>query len=85
MKLPNPDQKKGYDFAEGFLLCVGRYFIIGWLIASAINLARNSLGWGLDDSDRNGWNRSGLTVHTDAKTGAEYLSDGKGGLARREK
>lgn len=80
----NTEQQKGYDLTKGCLLCLGRYFIIWWAIISALNLAGNSLGWGLDDSDQDAWNRSGLTIHTDAKTGVQYLSDGHGGMIRRE-
>jgi len=38
----------------------------------------------MDDSDTSFFNRSDLKVHVDAKTGIEYLSDGNGGLIRRE-
>lgn len=80
----NTEQQKGYDFTLGCMRCLGKYLIIGWLLVTGYNLARNSFAWGLDDSDRDGRNRSGLAVHTDAKTGVQYLSDGKGGLVRRD-
>lgn len=78
------EQQKGYDFAKGVAGFLAQCFLLGMLLLSAFWLLRNSLGWGVDDTDRDGWNRSGLTVHTDAKTGVQYLSDGKGGLTRRE-
>ena len=30
----------------------------------------------IDNSDKDGFNRSGLSVHTDYKTGLQYLSNG---------
>jgi hypothetical protein len=78
------NERKGYEIAKG----VTSYFawpLCGLVVIMIIfNLLRAALGWGLDDSDKDGWNRSGLIIHTDAKTGIEYLSDGKGGLVRRE-
>lgn len=78
------EQQEGYDFAKGVLICIGKFAAVGWLIIFAITLVANWLAIGVDDSDRDGWNRSGLKIHTDAKTGIQYLSDGKGGLTRRE-
>lgn len=78
------EQKHGYDFAKGVAIYLAHCFLWGILLVGAFALLRNTLGWGVDDSDRDGWNRSGLTIHTDAKTGVQYLSDGKGGLTRRE-
>ena len=55
-----------------------------WLCLMVIYMViRNSLALGTDSTDASGWARSGLTVLTDAKTGVEYLSDGKGGLCVR--
>lgn len=48
------------------------------------NVMRLSCGWGMESSDKSRWNRSGLTIRTDQKTGIEYLSDGHGGLVRRD-
>lgn len=36
-----------------------------------------------DDSDKSAEIRSGMKVHTDYKTGLQYLSDGRGGLMPR--
>lgn len=80
----NTDQQKGYDFAKGVARYLAHCFLWGILLLGAVALFRNSLGWGVDGTDRDGWNRSGLRIHVDAKTGVEYLSDGKGGLVRRE-
>lgn len=78
----------GHDFMDGVLTQFEKRFtkwmIIGVIVIAVINFTRNHFGFGLDNSDTDGNHRSGLQVHTDAKTGIEYLSDGKGGLVRRE-
>jgi hypothetical protein len=74
----------GYDFMAGAMRCAATYILLGFIIAVALTMARNWLALGMDDSDKDGWQRSGLTIHTDAKTGIQYLSDGHGGLVRRE-
>ena len=43
------------------------------LIILIIMLVRNQFNFGLDDSDLDGWNRSGFEVLKDHKTGKEYL------------
>lgn len=60
------------------------FLLLVFIIFAAFNIARWQFGWGMDDTDVSSWERSGLRVHTDALTGIQYLSDGKGGLIRRE-
>lgn len=43
------------------------------LIILIVMLVRNQFNFGLDDSDLDGWNRSGFEVLKDYKTGKEYL------------
>lgn len=43
------------------------------LIILIVMLVRNQFNFGLDDSDLDGWNRSGFEVLKDHKTGKEYL------------
>lgn len=43
------------------------------LIILILMLVRNQFDFGLDDSDLNGWNRSGFEILKDHKTGKEYL------------
>jgi hypothetical protein len=74
----NYREKQGYDWTKGALRCIAVYFLIGLALSLAWNLVQE-----VDDSDQSRWHRSGLKVHTDAKTGVQYLSDGKGGLIRR--
>lgn len=59
-------QQEGYDLAKGVTAHLGVLFMIGIILIWIYNNARNTFNWGLDDSDRDGGNRSGLIVHTDA-------------------
>ena len=43
------------------------------LIILMVVLVKNQFDFGLDDSDLDGWNRSGFEVLKDHKTGKEYL------------
>ncbi len=43
------------------------------LIILIVMLVRNQFDFGLDDSDLDGWNKSGFEVLKDHKTGKEYL------------
>jgi len=72
-------RRVGYDFTMGMLHAIGVIVIIGM----ALQLGLNAFQFNVDDSDYNGFNRSGLTVHTDHKTGLQYLSDGNGALIQR--
>ena len=78
-------EREGYEWAWGVSRHAGEIIIAAALIGSVLLLLRIMLSIGVDDSDQNGWKRSGLKIHKDAKTGIEYLSDGNGGLVRREK
>jgi hypothetical protein len=49
----------------------------------AVVLLVNYTGYGVDDSDRDGWHRSGVSVITDHKTGLQYLSTWTGGITPR--
>lgn len=73
----------GYELMRGAMKSVAR--IICWVMVLFIigTLLRNVCGWGMDSTDRSGWDRSGLKLHTDAMTGVQYLSDGHGGLTVR--
>ncbi len=77
-------QTEGYDMMKGAARYVAEIILICFILVCMGTLLRNAFGWGVDDSDKDGWNRSGLTIHKDAKTGIEYLSDRHGGLVRRD-
>jgi len=73
----------GREFCKGAMQWIGFLFVIGLLIAFAYHFCRAEWGWALDNTDLNGWNRSGMTLHIDYKTGVQYLSDGDGGMVPR--
>jgi hypothetical protein len=81
--LANDAQHKGFDYAFGALLCVAYCWLIGLVVLGGTMLVCQLSGCGMDDSDTGPRRRSGLRIHTDAKTGIQYLSDGKGGLIER--
>lgn len=64
---------------------VGKFFkkLSGYIILTIL------VGWGLnyfrdtDSTDIDAYNRSGMAIHTDAKTGIQYLSTSGGGLTVR--
>ena len=62
---------------------IGRVVLIAIVLLVAFRFLQGFFGWGLDDSDIDSGNRSGLRVHTDAKTGVQYLSTGTGGVTPR--
>lgn len=68
---------------SGALRCLVKYWMIGCLLLIALSMLKNMLGIGVDDTDKSAWDRSGLTIMKDEKTGIEYLSDGKGGMIQR--
>jgi hypothetical protein len=77
-------QTEGYDFAKGAMRYLTEVLLIGMILIGVLVVLMNTFGLHLDDSDNGGWGRSGLKVHRDAKTGIEYLSDGRGGMVKRE-
>lgn len=71
----------GRDFTQGVIdyligiVLIGILF--GWLV---IGLT----GWGMDDSDVSAWNRSGMQVLTDHRTGVQYLYKSGSLIVRRD-
>lgn len=49
------------------------YFIA---IMFVIQLLANAFNYGIDPTDKDGWNRSGLRYYKDHGTGIEYISNG---------
>lgn len=76
-------ERQGYDFASGIACYLANFTVAFLIIYFIYGFSRNLFNFGIDDSDKDGFNRSGLTIHKDYKTGIEYLSDGKGGLIKR--
>lgn len=52
------------------------FLLLFWVV-------RNICGCGVDDSDKGSWDRSGVGVVTDHKTGLQYLETWTGGLTPR--
>lgn len=75
---------KAYNYTLGVFYCIGHAAVTSMLIVLLIVVIGNTFSIGTDSTDVSGWNRSGLRIHLDAKTGIEYLSDGKGGLIVRQ-
>ena len=58
--------------------------IIVWLVVGiGVPIIKNIFSVGVDDTDVDAWNRSGMRVYTDAKTGVQYLGTVRGGLTLR--
>lgn len=72
MKVNKIPAKTKAEFIVNFLIL----FFITTVILSVIN-------WETDDSDVDFWNRSGFSVHTDNKTGLQYISVPFGGITPR--
>jgi hypothetical protein len=72
-------EQKAYAVTMGCIRAVGLIILLGWGVIAALNF----LGIGIDDTDYSGWNRSGMVLHTDAKTGLQYLSTKSGNLIPR--
>jgi hypothetical protein len=54
--------------------------VAAWIV---ITLVCNFIGVGVDDSDAGPWQRSGVSIITDHKTGLQYLSTWTGGITPR--
>lgn len=84
MKLKSPAYLNAYDATTAVITSIWDHFKWFFYILLAWMLLRILLGVGVDDSDASKWERSGMKILTDHKTGIQYLSDGKGGMVRRE-
>lgn len=71
----------GYEFgkgvAKGIAVMLAVYFCAGFIFLGALELFE----YGYDDTD--GKARSGMTLHTDHKTGCQYLGGLAGGITPR--
>lgn len=63
-----------YDKAFGAMLGSAQAIFILCAVILLITTAFNLFDYGTDDTDYSGFNRSGMSLHTDAKTGLQYLS-----------
>lgn len=76
-------QIDGYEFTKGAIQCLCKFFAVPIALAVIFTLLISEFGWFTDATDVDGWHRSGMSLHTDAATGVQYLSDGRGGLTPR--
>ena len=78
----NDNEKVAYDYTNGAIKAINHKLWYILIIIVLIVMIRNWSGSGVDSTDKSRWNRSGITLQTDAKTGLQYLSCG-GGLTPR--
>lgn len=69
----------GRQIAMGFLDVVCIAIFIMFFVSIVMNLIMPT-----DDCDRGKFDRCGMRILTDAKTGQEYLVTSKGGIIKRE-
>ena len=69
-------RKMAKECVYGVLDAVMTCLIIGYCIAHLLTPA--------DDCDKNRWQRCGMKIATDAKTGKEYLLSPYGGIIERK-
>jgi hypothetical protein len=70
----------GKQLFKGAMQEISTYLVILFVAIVVIGLLRNAFSVGLDSTDKDKWNRSGLKVLIDNRTGVHYLSDGHGGM-----
>ena len=68
--------QKGKALTEGALQTIGKWLVIGYFAIAAYGIMANACGWGVDNSDADSWNRSGLRIYTDHLTGVQYVRVG---------
>lgn len=79
----NFSERLGKAIAKGLVRGVCGVVALTLTAVLVVSGIRNMLGRGLDDSDKGAWERSGLTVRTDALTGRQYLETSAGHLVPR--
>ncbi len=76
-------KNKGYETTLGVIKAVFEVITMLIVIFGIITVILNTFSLKVDDTDFSGWKRSGLSLHTDAKTGLQYLSHRNGALIPR--
>lgn len=75
--------EKGYYMAQGAARAIANILIVAVITVFVCRVIINSLSWFTDDTDKYGWKRSGMSLHTDYKTGIQYLTTPSGGITVR--
>ena len=70
----------GKQLFKGAMQEISTYLVVIFIAIMVIGFLRNAFSVGLDSTDKDKWNRSGLKPMIDNRTGVHYLSDGHGGL-----
>lgn len=74
-------EKIGYEVAKG----VTKYLCSALIVTLLFWFLLCCFDFGTDETDANGFKRSGLRLYTDYGTGKQYLGDGNGGFIERVK
>jgi len=69
--------------SSAFVRTMKRLVVLLIIAFVVLDLLFNAIGVGTDDSDQDGFHRSGFSVRTDYKTGLQYLVTPDGGIAQR--
>ena len=77
--------RRGYEFFNGALLCFCIWSATLILVGLVFWFLFCLTGIGTDDSDKNGWTRSGLAIYTDHRTGVQYVGNDDGLHVRVDK
>jgi hypothetical protein len=80
---PEELKYKARCYTDGVISCLARIAMWFIIIGIIVNGFRWVTGFGMDSTDKSGWQRSGLKLHVDNMTGVHYLSDGYGGMTVR--
>jgi len=73
----------GRSFAKGVVSVVGEMVVVFVVFLFAMRLIMGLTGIGVDSTDKSKWQRSGVELITDAKTGLQYLKTAGGGITPR--
>ncbi|MDR1282413.1 MAG: DUF6440 family protein [Opitutaceae bacterium] len=80
--VPDTAKQLGKDFAKGVIWEAATVLLIVSLVIIGINFFYKAFNE-IDDSDISVSERSGLKIHTDAKTGIQYFATSSGGITPR--
>ena len=81
--MPSEDYYRGKEWMKGAITAILNRLVLYFIIVGVLALFYCAFGIGMDDSDLNGWKRSGMRIYTDYKSGIEYLATSQGGLIKR--
>lgn len=79
----NDTKQKTRDVLREITDWLFRWLGTACIVYVALFSIRGCGGYGMDDTDTDSWNRSGVIVRTDAKTGVQYLETAGGAITPR--